>query len=402
MHAENKSARPRRLVILGATGSVGRAVARVIAANPGLFEVEAVVGGRDGAALARTALALKARHAALYDPVGRADFEAAYAALRAAEDAAVPPIGFSCGAQAVDEAAARPCDLVIAAIVGTIGIAPTLAAIRAGRRVALANKETLVCAGACVMALASKHNSEILPLDSEHNAIYQALGGRDVASLTHMTLTASGGPFLRWSAPDIARAGVADALAHPRWRMGAKISVDSASLMNKGLELIEAHHLFGVAAERLDVLVHPQSIVHGLIGFEDGSVLAGLAMPDMAVPVAFCLGLPVRIFSPAPRLDLASLGVLTFEKPDEERFPALKLARAALREQKGLPTVMNAANEIAVSAFLLGKISFGAMVAMVEESCNLYLQKESCPDPQNLEDALAIHHIGKNIARSLL
>ena len=386
-------AAPRRLTILGATGSIGQSVTKVIAANPGRFAVEAVVGGRDGAGLAALAIKLGARHAALYDEAGFADLKAGLSGTG---------ISCACGAEAVIESATRPCDLVIAAIVGTKGIAPTLAALNCGFTVALANKETLVCAGDLVLAQAQKAGAVILPLDSEHNAIFQALAGRPIESIAQMTLTASGGPFLRWSPEAIAKATIAEALHHPKWQMGQKISVDSASLMNKGLELIEAHYLFGIASDRLKVVVHPQSIVHGLISFADGSVIAGLAMPDMCGPVAHCLAYPARIPSGAPALDLAAIGTLSFEAPDEARFPALGLARMALSLKKGLPTILNAANEVAVGAFLAGKISFGTMVACVSESCNRYLQMERGRDPLNLEDALEIHHIGENIARTVL
>jgi 1-deoxy-D-xylulose-5-phosphate reductoisomerase len=304
--------KPRRLVILGATGSIGRSCAQVIAASPDRFEVAAVAGGRDGGALARTAIALKASFAAIADPSGYADLKAG---------AAGHDIEVAAGPDAVVEAALREADLVVAAIAGTAGLAPTYAAIAAGRLVALANKETLVCAGEAVMEAARRSGSRILPMDSEHNAIFQAMGGCDPSQIVKMTLTASGGPFREWTSERINKATVSQALAHPNWSMGAKVTIDSASLMNKGLELIEAHHLFGTPAARLDVLVHPQSVVHGLIAFADGSVTAGMAAPDMRTPIAHCLAYPERIGSGAKALDLAAVGQLSFERPDFERFP---------------------------------------------------------------------------------
>ena len=266
------------------------------------------------------------------------------------------------------EAALREADLVVSAIVGAAGLAPTYAAISAGRAVALANKETLVCAGEAVMAAARRSGARLLPVDSEHNAIFQAMGGRDPATIVKMTITASGGPFRQWSAERIANATRAEALAHPNWAMGPKVTIDSASLMNKGLELIEAHHLFGVPAERLAVVVHPQSIVHGLIAFADGSLIAGMASPDMRTPIAHCLAYPERIASGVAAPDLAALGALTFEQADLVRFPALALAIDALSEGGGAPTALNAANEVAVEAFLAGRIGFSALSRVVERT----------------------------------
>ncbi|MBV8473996.1 MAG: 1-deoxy-D-xylulose-5-phosphate reductoisomerase, partial [Hyphomicrobiales bacterium] len=258
---------PKRLVLLGATGSIGRSCARILEDLPGRFAVSSVAGGRDGAALARCALKLGAPFAAIADPAGYADLK---------DGLSGSGVEAAAGPEAVVEAALRECDLVVSAIVGAAGLEPTYAAICAGRAVALANKETLVCAGDAVMAAARNSGARVLPMDSEHNAIFQAIGGRDYDTIVKMTLTASGGPFRQWSAERIAAATRAEALAHPNWSMGAKVTIDSASLMNKGLELIEAHHLFGAPAERLAVVVHPQSIVHGLVSFADGSLIAGL------------------------------------------------------------------------------------------------------------------------------
>jgi 1-deoxy-D-xylulose-5-phosphate reductoisomerase len=387
------SARPKRLVLLGATGSIGRSCEQVIAAAPGRFAVEAVASGRDGAALARMAIALGAKFAAIADPAGYADLRAGVAGK---------DIEIAAGEEAMLEAAKRPADLVVSGIVGAVGLAPTFAAIREGRVIALANKETLVCAGYAVMQAVERFGARLLPLDSEHNAIFQALGGRDVAEIVRMTITASGGPFREWSAERIAGASCAEALAHPKWSMGAKISVDSASLMNKGLELIEAHHLFAIAPERLAVVVHPQSIVHGLISFLDGSTIAGMASPDMRTPIAHCLAYPDRIESGVEAPDLAALGRLTFEAPDLARFPALRIAREALAEGEGAPTALNAANEIAVAAFLDGRIGFGAIAPLVERTLELMRAAGETPTPSTVAEAVSIHHIARDRASALL
>ena len=387
------SARPKRLVLLGATGSIGRSCTQVIAAAPERFAVEAIVGGRDGAALARSAIALGAKFAAIADPAGYPDLKAGVAGRQ---------IEIAAGEDAMLEAARRPADLVVSGIVGAVGLAPTFAAIREGRAVALANKETLVCAGYAVMQAVERFGARLLPLDSEHNAIFQALGGRDAVEIVRMTLTASGGPFREWSAERIAGATCAEALAHPKWSMGAKISVDSASLMNKGLELIEAHHLFAIAPERLAVVVHPQSIVHGLISFLDGSTIAGMASPDMRTPIAHCLAYPDRIESGVAAPDLAELGRLTFEAPDLARFPALRIAREALAEGEGAPTALNAANEIAVAAFLDGRIGFGALAPLVERTLELMRAAGETSTPATVAEAVAIHHIARDRASALL
>ncbi|MGO4871227.1 MAG: 1-deoxy-D-xylulose-5-phosphate reductoisomerase [Roseiarcus sp.] len=384
---------PKRLAILGATGSIGRSCAQVVAEAAGRFAVVAVAGGRDGAALARAALEFGASFAAIADPAGYADLK---------EGVGASGVEVAAGPEAVVEAALREADLVVSAIVGAAGLAPTYAAISAGRAVALANKETLVCAGEAVMAAARRSGARLLPMDSEHNAIFQAMGGRDPATIVKMTITASGGPFRQWSAERIASATRAEALAHPNWAMGPKVTIDSASLMNKGLELIEAHHLFGVPAERLAVVVHPQSIVHGLIAFADGSLIAGLASPDMRTPIAHCLAYPERIASGARAPDLAALGALTFEQADVARFPALGLAIEALREGGGAPTALNAANEIAVAAFLAGRIGFDALSRIVERTLEAMRAAGETPAPTTVAQALAIHHIARDRALALL
>jgi 1-deoxy-D-xylulose-5-phosphate reductoisomerase len=386
-------AAPKRLSILGATGSIGRSCAQVIAAAPGRFSVVSVAGGRDAAALARSAIELGAEFAALADPAGYPDLKAALAGL---------PVEVAAGPEAVEEAALRDADLVVSAIVGAAGLRPTFAAVAAGRTVALANKETLVCAGDVVMERARREGSMVLPMDSEHNALFQAISGRDPGTIETMTITASGGPFREWSAERISSATREQALAHPNWVMGPKVTIDSAGLMNKGLELIEAHHLFGLPAERLDVVVHPQSIVHGFIAFADGSLIAGMASPDMRTPIAHCLGYPDRIASGVRAPDLAALGRLTFERADLGRFPALGLAIEALRCGKGAPTALNAANEVAVAAFLDQRIGFGDIARVVSKTLAAMTAAGELATPADIAEAMTIHHIATDRASTLL
>ncbi len=384
---------PRRIVLLGATGSIGASTLDLIERNPQSFVVVALAGGRDAAALAKVALAVRPEFVAIRD-------ESAYAALK--EALAGTNIQVAAGREAVIEAASRPADLVVSAIVGAAGVEPTHAAIAAGRDVALANKECLVCAGAPFMRAAREAGARLLPMDSEHNAIFQALGGADPATIERMIITASGGPFRTWAKEAIETATVAEALNHPNWSMGPKITVDSATMMNKGLELIEAHHLFGVPAEKLDVVVHPQSIVHGLVSFADGAVTAGMGAPDMRVPIAHCLGFPDRLAALTPRLDLAAIGSLTFERPDYDRFPSLRLALDALAAGGGLPTVLNAANEIAVEAFLAGRIAFGGIARHVAEAIDAALKNGSSKEPATVAEALGVDHIVRERSRAIL
>ncbi len=387
-------ARPqRRIVLLGATGSIGKSTIDLIERNPDSFVVVALAGGRDFSALARVARAVKPEFVAIRD-------EAGYAALKDA--LAGTNIQVAAGREAVIEAALREADLVVSAIVGAAGVEPTHAALEAGRDVALANKECLVCAGVPFMRTAQRLGVRLLPMDSEHNAIFQALGGADPATIERMIITASGGPFRTWTKEAIETATIAEALNHPNWSMGPKITVNSATMMNKGLELIEAHHLFGVPAEKLDVVVHPQSIVHGLVSFADGAVTAGMGAPDMRVPIAHCLGFPDRMAAPTPRLDLAAIGSLTFERPDYDRFPSLKLALNSLASGGGLPTVLNAANEIAVEAFLAGKIAFGGIARHVAEAIDAALKDGSAKEPATVAEALAVDHIVRERSRAIL
>jgi len=347
----------RRVTVLGATGSIGRNTLDLVAHAPGRFAIEALTAQTNAEALAELALRHKARFAVIGEP-------GLYPTLKKA--LAGSGVEAGCGPQALEEAAARPADWVMAAIVGAAGLGPTLAAVRRGAMVALATKECLVCAGRLLMDEVRRSGATLLPVDSEHNAIFQALRDEPVAGVERLILTASGGPFRRRALAEMAAVTPREAVAHPNWAMGAKISVDSATMMNKGLELIEAHHLFGLPEERIEILVHPESIVHSLVAFRDGSVLAQLGQHDMRIPIAYTLGWPERLDVPTPRLDLVAVAKLTFERPDLDRFPALRLARDALRAGGTSPTVLNAANEAAVAAFLERRIGFLDIAAVVE------------------------------------
>ncbi|HTT78670.1 MAG TPA: 1-deoxy-D-xylulose-5-phosphate reductoisomerase [Stellaceae bacterium] len=355
--------RPRRVSVLGSTGSIGQSTIDLLLRHPDAFAVEALTANRNAALLAEQAKALGARFAAVADP---ADYPALKAAL------AGSGIEAASGRAALVEAAERPADWLMAGIVGAAGLEPTLAAVRCGRIVAFANKEVLVSAGTLFMREVAAHGATLLPVDSEHNAIWQCFDFTRTDGIEKITLTCSGGPFRRRSYEEMRAVTPAEAVAHPTWpTMGAKISVDSATLMNKGLEVIEAHHLFHLPSEKIDVVVHPQSIIHGLVTYCDGSVLAHLGSPDMRTPIAYALGWPGRAAAPSKRLDLAEVGQLTFEPPDPRRFPALRLAREALRVGTGAPTVLNAANETAVHAFLEERIGFLDIAATVERTLEL-------------------------------
>jgi 1-deoxy-D-xylulose-5-phosphate reductoisomerase len=391
--AVGDSSEPRRLTILGATGSIGQSTADVVEAVPGGFSIEALAAGRDAPALAAMARRLNARCAVIAD-------ESRYRELR--DLLSGTGIEVAAGREALKAAAMRPVDMVIGAITGAAGVEPTFAALQHCRTVGLANKECLVCAGAPFMDAAHSLGVTVLPVDSEHNAIFQALSGRDASQIATMVLTASGGPFRTWTAEAIAAATPEQALAHPNWDMGPKVTIDSASLMNKGLELIEAHYLFGVDAERLGVLVHPQSIVHGLVTYSDGSMVAGLANPDMKVPIAHCLGWPNRLDTSVAPVDLADIATLTFEKPDFGRFPALGVAMQAMRQGGAMPTVLNAANEIAVSMFLDRSIGFADIARVVGDTCDRILAHSSGAAPASVSEALSVDHNAREIARTIL
>jgi 1-deoxy-D-xylulose-5-phosphate reductoisomerase len=361
--AVDAPATPRRVSILGSTGSVGHSTVDLLLRNPDEFTVEAVTANRNATLLAEQARRLGARFAAVADP-------AEYGALKEALSGS--GIEAASGAESLVEAAERPADWVMAGIVGAAGLKPTLAAIRRGRIVAFANKEVLVCAGSLFMQEVATYGATLLPVDSEHNAIWQCFDFERVEGIEKITLTCSGGPFRERSVAEMRDVSVKQAINHPTWNMGAKISIDSATLMNKGLEIIEAHHLFRLPSERIDVVIHPQSVIHGLVTYHDGSVLAHLGTPDMRTPIAYVLGWPGRTAAPMARLDLATVGRLTFERPDPERFPALRLAREALVQGGGTPTVLNAANETAVHAFLEGRIGFLDIAATVEETLTAF------------------------------
>jgi 1-deoxy-D-xylulose-5-phosphate reductoisomerase len=382
----------RSLTILGATGSIGRSTADVVLSHRDEFRVESVVGGRDAAALADVARRLGARFAALADERSGQGLKEALAGSGIASGA---------GLAAVIEAAERDADVVLAAISGTAGLRPTHAALKPGRRLALANKESLVCAGAAFMADARRLGVEIMPVDSEHNALDQALAAGRNGDVEKAIITASGGPFRTWPRDRIAQASPKEASAHPVWSMGNKINIDSATLMNKGLELIEAHHLFDLEPQRLDVLVHPESIVHGLVQWRDGAVTAGLALPDMKVPIANALRHRERLPMDLPRLDLAAIGRLSFERPDETRFPCLSLAKAALQAGGAMPVVLNAANEIAVDAFMAGRIGFYAISEYVEKVCSTF-SRRAIAVPATVSEALAIDEEAREAARQVI
>ena len=347
----------RRVTVLGSTGSIGGNTVDLLARNPGAYQVEALTGNRNVALLATQAKELGAKLAVVAD-------ETLFDELK--DRLSGTGIEAAAGATAVAEAAQRPSDVVVAAIVGTAGLKPTLEAVRRGALVGLANKETLVSAGSLMTAEVKKGGATLIPVDSEHSAIFQVFDFERPESVAKITLTASGGPFRDKSLADMENMTPSQAVAHPNWDMGAKISVDSATMMNKGLELIEAFHLFPVPTSAIEILVHPQSVVHSLVSYVDGSVLAQLGTPDMRTPIAYALAWPERMATPAETLALSDIGTLSFEAPDETRFPALRLARESLEAGGGAPTALNAANEVAVAAFLAGKIGFLDIARVVE------------------------------------
>ncbi|MGO9697990.1 MAG: 1-deoxy-D-xylulose-5-phosphate reductoisomerase [Xanthobacteraceae bacterium] len=384
---------PRSVTILGATGSIGSSTADLLRRDTTRYRVEAVTAHREAAALARLARELSARFAAVADP-------AAYGELKT--ELSGSGIEAAAGAAAIVEAAQRPAEWVMAAITGAASLAPTLAAAERGATVALANKECLVCAGALFMRRAAATGATVLPVDSEHNAIFQVLSAGRREDLRRIVLTASGGPFRTWPLEAIRKVTVEQALKHPTWSMGPKVTIDSATLMNKGLELIEAHHLFALGPNQIDVVVHPQSIVHGLVEFRDGSVIAQLGSPDMRIPIAHCLAWPARMGTPAPRLDLARVATLSFEEPDLARFPALAIARRALAAGGAAPTILNAANEVAVREFVDRRLGFCGIAALAEATLDLSERRGEMAEPQSVDEALTIDHNARRLASDLL
>jgi 1-deoxy-D-xylulose-5-phosphate reductoisomerase len=389
---ETRAARPRRISVLGATGSIGESTLDLIGRDPSAYRVVALTGGCNAARLAELAILHRAEFAVIADPRAYADLRAALAGT---------DLEVGAGEEALLEAAARPADWVMAAIVGAAGLKPTLEAVRQGSLTALANKECLVSAGDIFMAEVARAKTTLLPVDSEHSAAMQVMAGCRPERIERICLTASGGPFRCWSLDQMRAARPEQALNHPNWSMGQKVTIDSATLMNKGLELLEAHHLFSLPASKLDVVIHPQSIVHCLVHLSDGSVLAQLSCPDMRTPIAYSLAWPERMAAPTKRLDLAELGTLTFEAPDMERFPALRLAREVLAAGGSAGTVLNAANEVAVEAFLARKIGFLAIAALVEATlaANPGL---TTSQRENVDDVLAIDAEARASARSFL
>lgn len=379
----------RSLSVLGATGSVGASTLDLVRRERENWRVVALTAHSNALELARLAREFSADIAVVAD-------EARLPELR--EALAGTGIEVAGGCNALIEAAGRGADVTVAAIVGCAGLAPTMAAIEKGGVIALANKEALVSAGEVMTAAVAKHGATLLPVDSEHNAIFQCLQGNDVAHVRWITLTASGGPFRDWSWEQLCAATPAQAIKHPNWDMGAKISVDSATMFNKGLELIEAHHLFPVGLDRLRIIVHPQSIVHSMVEYRDGSTLAQLGPSDMRVPIASALAWPERMNTPCDPLDLAAIGELTFRMPDEVRFPATRLARDAAHAGGAIPAVLNAANEVAVAAFLAGQISFTRIAAQVEDVLNAYMPVP----PASLSDVLDVDSEARQRARELM
>ena len=381
--------KPRCISILGATGSVGTSTLSLIEENPDRYEVEALTANRDVDSLAATARRVGAKLAVVADPKQ-------YGALKAALSGS--GIEVAAGDQAVVDAASRPADLVMAAIVGAAGLHSTLAACRSGAVVAFANKECLVCAGPLMLAEVTRHGTRLLPVDSEHSAVFQVFDAARKGSVAKIILTASGGPFRTWPRARMEGASIAQAVAHPVWSMGSKISIDSATMMNKGLEIIEAHFLFGIPEAQIDVVVHPQSVIHSLVEYYDGSTLAQLGTPDMRTPIAVALAWPDRMPVIAPGLDLAKIGQLTFEAADPVKFPALAFARRALQMGGDAPTILNAANETAVASFLAGRIGFLDIERVVESAL------DTLPNtvPVSIDDVVAIDNEARLYAEDFI
>ena len=386
----NPSQSVRRLSILGSTGSIGCSTLDIVAHHPDRFEVVALVGNTNIELLAEQA---KAHNAALAVTADESRYEALQEALQGTG------IEVAAGRQAVVEAATRPVDQLMAAVVGAAGLEPTLAAVREGIPVALANKECLVCAGELFMNEVARSGSALVPVDSEHNAIFQVLDAHNTDQIERIVLTASGGPFRTWTLEQISGATLENALKHPNWSMGQKITIDSATMMNKGLELIEAFHLFPAELDQLAVLVHPQSVIHSMVEYRDGSVLAQLGSPDMRTPIAYAMAWPQRISAPSPRLRLEEVATLTFEPVDNARFPSVALCRAALQAGKNATTLLNAANEVAVAEFLSKRLSFLDIVRVVEETLNDANRSGMQCDLRSLDDVVASDAYGREAAR---
>ena len=387
--AKDRNPIPRSVTILGSTGSIGCNTIDLIERNPDAYDVIALTANTNAVLLAEQARRLGAKLAVVADPESYGELAAALSGT---------DIEPAAGPEALIEAAARSADWVMAGIVGAAGLAPTLAAVRRGAIVALANKECLVCAGPLFMDEVAASGATLLPVDSEHNAIFQVFNFEALDSVEQIILTASGGPFRTSSLAEMARATPAEAVAHPNWDMGNKISVDSATMMNKGLELIEAYYLFGLPQERIKIVVHPQSIIHSMVAYIDGSVLAQLGTPDMRTPISYSLAWPNRMAAPSERLDLARIATLSFEEPDPERFPAIALARQALEAGGAAPAVLNAANEVAVGGFLTGRIGFLEISRIVSET----LETMPTLPFTCLDDVHAADQLARERARALI
>ncbi len=383
----------KRLALLGSTGSIGEQTLAVVAASSDRFEVVALAAGRNIEKLAEQVRQFQPSLVSVADAAGAEELR---------ERLGSQPVEVCVGDEGLQAVAACPADMVVSGLVGAVGLMPTLAAIRAGRDIALANKEVMVMAGALVMREVQAHGVALIPVDSEHSAIFQALAGQRREDVEHLILTASGGPFRTWSAERIAEASIEQALNHPNWNMGPKISIDSATLMNKGLEVIEARWLFDVPPECIDVVVHPQSIVHSLVEFRDTSMIAQLGLPDMRVPIAVALAHPERVDLDIPRLDLAEIARLDFEQPDRTKFPCLDLAYRALLGSEEAPAVLNAANEVSVAAFLAGGIPFGAIATTNQRVLEAHLAERSGVRVSELEEIVAADAWARDAARRAL
>lgn len=375
--------------ILGATGSIGQQTLDVVRRHPGQFKITALAAQKNVETLAKAAKEFQPELVAIADGNEYPKLKELLAGTR---------IEIAVGEAAAIDAARHPADICMAAIVGIAGLAPTVAAIEQGKTVALANKESLVCAGQLMLAAVKKSGATLLPVDSEHNAIFQVFENQNRNQIRKIILTASGGPFREWTKDQIQNATREQALKHPNWNMGTKVTIDSATMMNKGLEFIEAHYLFDMPPEQIEILVHPQSIIHSMVEYNDGSVLAQLGPPDMRVPISYCLGYPQRVATEAKSLNFAEIKNLSFEAPDDVRFPALGLARAALSAGNAMPTVMNGANEVAVSAFLDGKISFGRITDVIDAA----MQRMENTPQNSIAELLAADQAARRTAEGMI
>jgi len=382
----------RDITILGSTGSIGCSTLDLVGRNRDSYNVIALTANENVSLLAAQAIEYNAKVAVAADP-------SCYEELKQA--LAGSSVEAAAGPDALVEAASRHSDWTMAAIMGSAGLRPTLEAVRRGQHLALANKECLVTAGDIFMAEVEKSGTRLLPVDSEHSAGFQAIDTDACDRIEKITLTASGGPFREWPKEQIAAATPEEALKHPNWSMGAKLTIDSSTLMNKGLELIEAYYLFPVTADQLDVVIHPQSIIHCLVEYSDGSVLAQMSSPDMRTPIAYSLAWPQRMWAPTERLDLSKIGILSFEPPDLDRFPALRLARETLELDNGATTVLNAANEVAVDRFLAREIGVPGITSLVEETINA-VTRDGFKKPTSLEDVMALDTYSRRVAHDLL